>query len=178
MTQDASGPRCDSRGPNTEVSRSGRIGYGVAACCLLAVFAASLLGVDRWKLPGFSPIGGEGSTTCLLRRATGLPCATCGMTRSFCAIGRGEFRAAFVRHPLGPVLYAFLVLVMLRSAAVALTGRRILPQAGRVFLWTAVALVAVILVVWVVHLCRMIAGGEAAEAWQASPLGQLIEHLN
>jgi len=164
-------------GLNTEVTRSGRIGYGVAACCLLAVFAASFLGVDRWNLACLSPSVGEGTTTCLLRRATGLPCATCGMTRSFCAIGRGEFGAAFAYHPLGPVLYAFFALVMLWSAAVAATGRRILPQAGRVFLWMAAVLVAATLVVWVVHLCEMVASGEAAEALRASPLGQLIEHL-
>ena len=165
------------RGPSTEVTCSGRIGYALAAGCLLAVFAASFLGVDRWKLPGIFAIGGDGSTTCLLRCATGLPCATCGMTRSFCAIGRGEFGAAFAYHPLGPVLYAFFAVVMLRSAAVALAGRRLLPQAGRVFLWTAVALLAAILVVWVVRLCQMAASGEAAEAWGASPVGQLIEHL-
>jgi len=99
------------------------------------------------------------------------------MTRSFCAIGRGEFGAAFEQHPLGPVLYAFFAIVMLRSAAVAVTGRRVLPQAGRVFLWLAAVLVAATLVVWVVHLCQMVASGEAAEAWRASPLGQLIEHV-
>ena len=165
-------------GPDTAVSRSGRIGHALAAGFLLAVFAASFLGVDRWSLPGISPIGGEGSTTCLLRRATGLPCATCGMTRSFCAIGQGEFGAAFAQHPLGPILYAFFVLVMLRSATVAATGRRTLPQAGRVFLWMAAVLVAVILVVWVVCLCEMVVSGEAAEAWRASLLGQLIQHLN
>jgi hypothetical protein len=165
-------------GLNTELSRSGRIGHALAAGFLLAVFAASFLGVDRWSLPGISLIGGEGSTTCLLRRATGLPCATCGMTRSFCAIGRGDLGAAFAQHPLGPILYAFSVLVMLRSAAVAVTGRRILPQAGRVFLWMAAVLVAVILVVWVVCLCEMVVSGEAAEAWRASLLGQLIQHLN
>ena len=165
-------------GLNTELSHSGRIGHALAAGFLLAVFAASFLGVDRWSLPGISLIGGEGSTTCLLRRATGLPCATCGMTRSFCAIGRGDLGAAFAQHPLGPILYAFSVLVMLRSAAVAVTGRRILPQAGRVFLWMAAVLVAVILVVWVVCLCEMVVSGEAAEAWRASLLGQLIQHLN
>ena len=161
-------------GLNTELSRSGRIGHALAAGFLLAVFAASFLGVDRWSLPGISLIGGEGSTTCLLRRATGLPCATCGMTRSFCAIGRGDLGAAFAQHPLGPILYAFSVLVMLRSAAVAVTGRRILPQAGRVFLWMAAVLVAVILVVWVVRLCGMVVSGEAAEAWRESLLRKII----
>ena len=178
MTQSDPNSPCIPVGPDTAISRSGRIGHALAAGFLLAVFAASFLGVDRWSLPGISLIGGEGGTTCLLRRATGLPCATCGMTRSFCAIGRGEFGAAFAQHPLGPILYAFSVLVMLRSATVAATGRRTLPQAGRVFLWMAAVLVAVILVVWVVRLCEMVVSGEAAEAWRASLLGQLIQHLN
>ena len=166
------------RGPSTEVTRGGRAGYALAAGCLLAVFAASFLGVDRWKLPGIFAIGGEGSTTCLLRRATGLPCATCGMTRSFCAIGRGELGAAFAQHPLGPVLYAFFALVMLWSAAVAVTGRRLLPQAGRVFLWMAAVLVAVTLVVWVARLCEMVASGEAAEVLRASPLYKVITEVS
>ena len=178
MTQDEIGPRCTDRGPSTELSPGSRVGHALAACLLLAVFAASFLGVDRWKWPALSPLGGEGSTTCILRSATGLPCATCGMTRSFCAIGRGDLGTAFAQHPLGLVLYGFLVLVMLRSAAVAATGRRILPQAGRVFLWMAAVLVAATLVVWVARLCEMVASGEAAEAWRASLLGQLIQHLN
>jgi len=177
MTQSDPNSPCIPVGPDTAISRSGRIGHALAAGFLLAVFAASFLGVDRWSLPGISPIGGEGSTTCILRRATGLPCATCGMTRSFCAIGRGEFGAAFAYHPLGPVLYAFFVLVMLRSAAVALAGRRVVRWSGRAFLWMGAVLAAAIVVVWVVHLCQMIAGGEAAEAWRESALGQLIEHL-
>ena len=147
----------------------------MAAGLLVAVFAASFLGADRWTVPGFSPIGGEGSTTCILRRTTGLPCATCGMTRSFCAIGRGEFGAAFAQHPLGPVLYGFFALVMLRSAAVAATGRRVWPRCGRAFGWAAAALAAATLAVWVVHLCQMVAGGEAAEAWRASLLHEIIK---
>jgi len=177
MAESENSPPVIPGGLSTEVSCSGRIGHALAACLLLAVFVASFLGVDRWTFPGIPSAGGEGSTTCLLRHATGLPCATCGMTRSFCAIGRGEFGAAFAYHPLGPVLYAFFVLVMLRSAAVALAGRRVVRWSGRAFLWMGAVLAAAIVVVWVVHLCQMIAGGEAAEAWRESALGQLIEHL-
>jgi len=177
MTPSEQSPPRVPGGLNTEVARGGRIGHAVAAGLLLVVFAASFLGVDRWRLPGISPIGGEGSTTCILRRATGLPCATCGMTRSFCAIGRGELDVAFAQHPLGPVLYAFLVLVMLRSAAVAVTGRRVWPRLARTFVWAAAALLAAILVVWVVRLCGMLADGEAAEAWRASPLGKIVTQV-
>jgi hypothetical protein len=177
MTESENSPPVIPGGLNTEVTRSGRIGHGVAAGCLLAVFVASFLGVDRWNLACLSPSVGEGTSTCLLRRVTGLPCATCGMTRSFCAIGRGDLGAAFEQHPLGPVLYVFFALVMLRSAAVALAGRRVVRWSGRAFVWMGAVLAAAILVLWVVHLCQIIAGGEAAEAWRASALGQLIEHL-
>jgi hypothetical protein len=174
MTQSDQSSPCIPVGPDTAVSRSGRIGHALAAGFLLAVFAASFLGVDRWSLPGISLIGGEGGTTCLLRRATGLPCATCGMTRSFCAIGRSDLGAAFAQHPLGPILYGVLVLVMLRSAAVAATGRRIFRRTGRALGWMAAVLVAVILVVWVVRLCEMVVSGEAAEAWRASTLYKIM----
>jgi hypothetical protein len=162
------------QGPSTEISRSGRIGHAVAASLLLAVFAASFLGADRWSLPGIPSVGGEGSTTCLLRRAAGLPCATCGMTRSFCAIGRGRVGTAFAQHPLGPVLYGFFALVMLRSAAVAATGRRVWPRCGRAFGWAAAGLAAATLAVWVFHLYQMVADGSAAEAWRASMLYKIM----
>ena len=37
---------------------------------------------------------------CVLRKITGLPCPSCGMTRSFYALFRGDIKTAFYYHPL------------------------------------------------------------------------------
>jgi hypothetical protein len=45
----------------------------------------------------------------------GRECAGCGLTRSFAAIGRGDFAAANDMNPLGPILFVWLVaLVVIR----------------------------------------------------------------
>ena len=47
---------------------------------------------------------GPDSSICIFRRATGIPCPGCGMTRAFAAMARGEWRAAIEFHPLAPIL--------------------------------------------------------------------------
>ncbi|MHC5038921.1 MAG: DUF2752 domain-containing protein [Planctomycetota bacterium] len=42
---------------------------------------------------------------CLFRALTGAPCPLCGLTRSFVSLSHGDFKAAFLFHPFGPVLY-------------------------------------------------------------------------
>ena len=40
---------------------------------------------------------------CPFRRVTGLPCPTCGLTRSWNAALHGRLRESLVLHPLGPL---------------------------------------------------------------------------
>ena len=174
MVQAQQSPPCVHGGLSTEVSRGDRVGHAVVAGLIALVFIASLLGVDRWRVLGLPAIGPEGSTLCLLRRTTGLPCPTCGMTRSFCAMGRGDLRDAFRQHPLGPVLHALLAFVMVRSAVAAVWGRRLFARTARLLLWSVPALLAAAVVVWVVRLWGMFAGGAAAEAWRESLLGRIL----
>jgi membrane associated rhomboid family serine protease len=39
---------------------------------------------------------------CAFRRATGLPCPGCGLTRSWSLTAHGDLAGAFARHPFGP----------------------------------------------------------------------------
>jgi hypothetical protein len=65
------------------------------------VFAAiALLSfVTAWLLP-LLPI----SYTCPLKGITGLPCATCGMTRAFVRLAHGDTAGAVAASPLGALL--------------------------------------------------------------------------
>lgn len=156
---------------NPTMPRGERVFHGVVAGVLAVVFIAGFLGVDRWRPTSLAGLVGEGHTTCLLRRATGLPCATCGMTRSFCSIGRADLRAAVAFHPLGPVAFAGFALVMIRSGGIALTGRRWLNRPARVLAWSVPVILAALLAVWAIQLWGLFASGAAAEAWRESVLG-------
>lgn len=46
---------------------------------------------------------------CTFRRVTGLPCATCGMTRALAALTRGAWHQSYAYHPLGGAVALALV---------------------------------------------------------------------
>ncbi len=50
-------------------------------------------------LAAWHPTGGAESSICLFRRATGVPCPGCGLTRAFAALAKGHFGQAFSFHP-------------------------------------------------------------------------------
>jgi len=159
---------------NRTVSQDERVLNGLFAGLLAAVFLASFLGADRWQpWPGASG-GREGNTLCVLRHLTGLPCMTCGMTRSFCAISGGGFVEAFEHHPLGPVVYAVLAVTMLRSGWIAATGRRRMERVARMLVWSIPVLALTALAVWALRLWILFVSGAGAEAWHASPIGRLL----
>jgi Protein of unknown function (DUF2752) len=60
-----------------------------------------------------------GPTICPFRAATGLPCPSCGMTRSWSAMGHGRVRDASGFHLMGPVTY------LLAAGLVAVGDRRV-----------------------------------------------------
>jgi hypothetical protein len=159
---------------NRTIRRPDRIGHAIVAAGLAAMFAASFAGVDRLKFAPL-PLTGDGvSSICLLKRLTGVPCPTCGMTRSFCSIGRGEFAAAVRFHPLGPLLYVMFAVAMVRSLAIAVSGRRWLGRAARFLILSIPVLILVGLVVWIVRLGFFFASGEGSAAWRESLLGRLL----
>lgn len=43
--------------------------------------------------------------TCPIRHLTGIPCPTCGMTRSFIAVAQGDLYQAVTYHLFGPILF-------------------------------------------------------------------------
>jgi hypothetical protein len=98
------------------LSRQGRfIRWGV-----LGLSAAPLAG-SYWYSQGYRlPFLG-----CPIRHLTGIPCPTCGMTRSFMAIAQGDWNQAVTHHLFGPVLFVGLAIAAAHILAELIIGRRI-----------------------------------------------------
>ena len=64
-----------------------------------AIFALSFVAARLWPLLDLHYV-------CLFKALTGLPCATCGMTRAFVRLAHGEPAAALAASPLGALMAA------------------------------------------------------------------------
>ncbi|MFN2465565.1 MAG: DUF2752 domain-containing protein [Candidatus Dormibacteria bacterium] len=89
--------------------------------------AAGGVGVlaTAWVLPGLWARGVQPIPQCIFHQLTGQPCPMCGATRSFAAMAHGNIGGAVHVYPLGPLMFAALVVAVLYSIAVLLTGRRV-----------------------------------------------------
>lgn len=65
-----------------------------------------------------------GAVTCPLNALTGVPCPTCGMTRSFVALGDGLFAASFAAHAVGPLWFTLFAVVGVRWLVSVVRNRR------------------------------------------------------
>ncbi len=112
-----------------------------------------------WALAGLAASGGflalaalplpagRENTLCLLRRSTGIPCPSCGLTRSFDHLADGHLVAAIAAHPAAPVLAIEAVLAWILGGLAA-AGRLRAPRSGLVELAVA-ANAAALVALWV-----------------------------
>lgn len=102
----------------------------------------------------------DGPVLCPLRALTGIPCPTCGLTRSVCATLHGQWEAALDLHPLGPVVVVLAIaLAILGLGELAERWRvlgRLRPLASPVF-FAALALEMVL--IWPPRLAASFEGG-------------------
>ena len=90
---------------------------------------------------------------CVLKHAFGTKCALCGMTHSLCATARGDIAGALGYHPLGPVLFGFIIFeIVYRMWAILISPKR----AGRLIRKLHTGLIVLIIVAifanWVLYL--------------------------
>ena len=82
---------------------------------------------------------------CGFKTMTGVPCPFCGMTRSFCASAQQHWGDAVRFHPVGPILFAGVALVMLTALLDLITRggrlRWVGVQAARLPAWAWFALI-------------------------------------
>ena len=112
-------------------TRHPELRFGLAALLGAAVLACMVIPQQVWTgLPDL----------CLSHRCFGLPCPTCGLTRSWGALLHGEAGMAFRFHLLGPWLLLALTGVLGLSL---LKGRLWLPARGWIWclalVWTSYA---------------------------------------
>lgn len=137
-------PGPDARPPHTH-GWSGRFAKSCRSvwlpCALCAVWCASVAGM----LLAHELRGAPGPTTCWFKSATGLPCATCGGTRTFALLLDARLGDAF---SLNPMVAGLIVLTPAGLVAWWALSRRE-RHAGRAFAksrwpsraaWTLIAL--------------------------------------
>jgi uncharacterized protein DUF2752 len=88
------------------------VGAGLPA---LLLAAGALLPPDR-PLP---------FDVCLWHRLTGLPCLTCGLTRSACHLLHGDLPGSLALHPAGILVVALLAAMTAKRGLEAALGRRL-----------------------------------------------------
>ncbi|HXG65970.1 MAG TPA: DUF2752 domain-containing protein [Blastocatellia bacterium] len=86
---------------------------------LTLVFLVSIL-----YRPADTDPNGPYFTICGFKNVTGLPCPGCGLTHSFCALGKGDLALAFAFNLLGPPLFLLLMLLWFRSACALANWRK------------------------------------------------------
>lgn len=99
------------------------------ACAVLLGTAATLQADDR----GHGTHTQLGLPPCGFANATGMPCATCGMTTSFALAADGKLISAFQAQPFGALLAVAAAVTLLLTAYAAVSGLNLVPLLGLVF---------------------------------------------
>lgn len=141
----------------------------------------------RWGILGFSyaPLLGTyfynqnyriGFLVCPIRHLTGIPCPTCGMTRSFMAIGRGDLNQAVAEHLFGPLLFASFVVAIVHITLEILTRHRITAFYCQLLKLKKIQIFGIlaIFIYYFFRLYHLSQTGEIYIAFSSSPLGQLL----
>lgn len=140
--------------------------FGLVALAL--VFMSSVL---------FNPPAEQYFTVCGFKTFTGLPCPGCGLTHSFCALGKAKVTDAFVFNLLGPPLFLSLFVLWIRSACVLMNRMAAVQRIdrGAERLQLVRAFVVAFAVYGVARIVYLLCFNPAA--YHASPLSRLLVAL-
>ena len=116
----------------------------IALAAPVSALGIRLLGLVAPWLP---PLPG-----CPLKALTGMPCATCGLTRCVLALGQGRWREAFHWHPAAVGVLALLPLLGAWDLVRAVRDRPY-PPLPRGLGWRLLA-AALLLGTWVLQVAR------------------------
>jgi hypothetical protein len=143
----------------------------------------------RWQAVGFfaaplvgAVLVGHGASlplpACPLRYLTGIPCPTCGMTRSFVALAQGDLAGAVDYHLFGPILFVGLMIALGHVLLELGTGRQV--KGFHTWLFTRPPLIWLTGLAFVgyygVRLLQLSQTDELLAAFTQSPLAAFIHH--
>lgn len=114
--------------------------------CAAPLLVGSLLNADKRGLGTHEQLG---LPPCGFLLATGMPCATCGMTTSFTLAAKGRLLEAFVAQPCGAALALFAAIMVVVSGYALVRNVSLVPLL--VMLWrppTVLALVVLAIGAW------------------------------
>ena len=113
---------------------------------VLVVAWFPLLCAGLWA---FAPHADGSWILCAFRRATRVPCPSCGMTRAVGWLLRGDVPASLRYHPLGGLTLALLFGTWVYGMGVAVRGWSVSIRAA---VWVAIAFEALLIAVWLFRL--------------------------
>jgi len=149
--------------PVTSAGRPRLIAGIVLACTLgLLLFAEHLdspaeAAVLQSTGPTKAGLEAYGFPGCGFKAVTGLPCATCGMTRSFTYMAEGDIAAAFNIQPLGAIVCIGVAMLALISAWALFAAMPMGPLFSSIFRPRNVIIAtACLLAVWAFNIFRQV----------------------
>jgi len=90
---------------------------------------------------------------CPFRWLTHLPCPSCGLTTSFAYFAKGDWMMAWKTHPLGPLLFIFLVLFEFLIIKSLLQGSPLRENLNKIFTPSlGIYLIIGVMVQWILRL--------------------------
>ena len=93
------------------LSENNRHDYFTALICILVLISSFLFSIEKDESISISGIGVNFHYDfCLFKQLTGIPCPSCGLTRSFIAISHFEFAKALQYNLAGLLIYIIVLL--------------------------------------------------------------------
>jgi hypothetical protein len=118
-------------------------------CAAILVFSL-LLHIEEGELYLF---GLKWPHHCPLYEITGIKCALCGLTRSFCSLAHGDWHQSMRFHILGPIIFAFTCLqIPYRIYGVIIHPRAINRRLIKINLSLTVAVTIFIFINWFIYI--------------------------
>ena len=111
---------------------------------------------------------------CPLRYWTGIPCPTCGMTRSFMAISQGDWSQALAQHFFGPLLFASFIIAVIHIILELSTKHSITAFYTQLLRQKKLQKLSLIMLIsyYALRLYYLLQSGELSFAFEESPLGE------
>ncbi|BFM39148.1 DUF2752 domain-containing protein [Synechocystis sp. LKSZ1] len=113
---------------------------------------------------------------CPFKALTGIPCPSCGLTRSFTALALGDLPSALSYHLFGPFLWLTCGLLLVQSLW-SLFSQKPLVFRWVPWHWPATVQLGGAFTVLIYHLLRLrplLISGELGQQFSQSPLGSLF----